>query len=207
MGAKARLLIAVLLFLLLVSIGLESNRRSSEGVSSRKSELCHGTERDGSYFRQLVATPDATREFNDALVSEYKASQKTASQSAVEGVMQTIDDIVFCQNAGNFAAVAASFSDQYWISEMNGFPAKADEFAAMAEATASPPTELMEHRSSFSDARVLTDGRVAGFLRWDSRNLDDTQLVAFRLVDAVWLIDEVVFVNEPDLFGTPEISN
>ena len=99
------------------------------------------------------------------------------------------------------------FTDHYWTSELNGLSAKADEFAAMAGATPSHPPELMEHRASFGDARVLADGRVAGFLRWDGRRLDDTQLVAFRMVDQVWQINEVAFVNEPEVFRTPQTKN
>jgi hypothetical protein len=207
MRAKAKLLIAALFFLLLASVGLRFERGSFGAVSITESEPCRIEERDSSYFLQVLATPAAVKDTNYSLLREYLSSSKTASQADVEGIMQTIDEIVSCQNEGNFAAVAALFSDQYWISEMTGVPAKADEFAAMADATPTPPTEPMEHEASFSDARALTDGRVAGFLRWDGRRLDDTQLVAFRWVDGVWLIDEVVFVGEQEVFATPQKSN
>ncbi|CAN5878637.1 hypothetical protein BH24CHL4_BH24CHL4_23710 [soil metagenome] len=120
---------------------------------------------------------------------------------------QTVHHIVSCQDEGKFAAVAALFSDQYWASEMDGLPIKTAELATMTDAIPNPPAEQIEQRASFSDARVLADGRIAGFLRWDGRRFDDTQLVAFRLVDQVWQINEVEFVNEPEVFRTPQTKN
>lgn len=125
--------------------------------------------------------------------------------------MATIDLAVSCFNAGDFARSSALFTDSYWRREIGELAVKADSFARQVTGPVVPPSEQMEHRASLSDARLLTDGRIAGVFRWDQRQLDEGQLVAFLEVDGRWLFDEVIFIDEAELYrlpvATPEVAS
>lgn len=156
-----------------------------------------------SYFRNLLVESKATPIANSSLLVEFRESNEPASGDNVGAIMQTLRQVIACHNLGDFAAVATMFTDRYWIAEMEGNPVKADEFSALAAAPPMPPDELMEQRSRFSDARILPDGRIAGFLRWDYTVVENVQLVAFGLVEDIWRIDEVLFVEETAVFSSP----
>jgi len=180
----------------------QSDVRSASVTPAAGASQCIGPARTSDFFVALPNTP-LSAITTDSLVSAFNATSVLPPSADVEAIMRTVSAVIACQNEGDFGRLSALFTDAYWLIEVGGRSISAKDFAQQAKASPTAPSEQMELRASFGDARLLEDGRIAGFLRWDQRQADDVQLVAFLQVDGVWRIDQVVFTDELQVRGTP----
>lgn len=197
----ALLLIAFVIGTSPQDLGAEVDRLPASPRSDTTDE-CTGPQRDSAFFLSLAETPVATS-VDSQLIRDYRQSEVAAPQKDVELIMSSLVAVVSCHNAGDFSRTAALFSDRYWTAEVGGNRQKGEQLALSVSGATTTPDRKMEYRMSFSDARVLPDGRIAGFLRWDARDLKSTQLVSFINHREQWIIDQVVFATEMEVLGTP----
>lgn len=201
----------VLLLVLAVfpSRGTEAGRTSqySDSVPSSPQATtgeCDVTPRSSKFFDDLVTTE--REPVSSPSSSPRQGTLPTGSpvpEELILAITRTMEQIIACSNAGDFARVATLFTDDYWRREARS-PAVGQSFA---DAVATPPTRVpaaeREELVAIRDVRLLADGRVgAVVVLSNARDADpDPDVVIFEKVGEAWLVDEVI--AGIDTAGTP----
>jgi hypothetical protein len=137
------------------------------------------------------------------VIGAYRSSSELPVVADLDAVNGTLELLVQCANEGDFAKVASLFSQDFWLEEVGGNPFRASYFARQVAASPSPPAEQIDPQFSFDDARLMADGRIAGVWRWAGSGPNDAELLVLVRWEQRWLIDQVVFVDDPGVLATP----
>lgn len=182
---------------------------------------CRVEPRDIAFFQQFVATPDAmgspagvaspAAEGTPADMAAFQMPEgEPADRATRAAVLDTVRQAAACINAGNFLALFALYTDDYFhrTAEAEG-PLTEEDFAFFAAEPEPLPAGGQVAILGVLDIRVLPDGRVAVLVDY----LDPFEgtpfpaRILFILVeqDGRWLIDEEIELGpiEPSQVGTP----
>ena len=175
---------------------------------------CTVAPRDIAFFEQFVGTPAAASPAAagtpvDAATFRMPEGEPAARAMRV-GVLDTVRQVAACLNAGNFLALAALFTDDFWrrTAETEG-PLAAEDLASFATTPEPQPAGSQAAILAILDVRALPDGRAAVLVDYFDPFEEPPGPARFLLImveqDGRWLIDEEVVLGpiDPAQIGTP----
>ena len=170
------------------------------------SEPCRVVPRSAAFFQELATTAAARPPSPTASPAPLILPEgDPVTAETVVAITATMEAVVACSNAGDFARTAALFTDDFWRREVRF----AGAAVSVANTVASPPapvsTEQRERLVDIWGERILPDGRVGALvvLSRPSDAVTDADFVVFEKVNDRWLVDEVI-TGIAEVRGTPE---
>ena len=179
--------------------------------------LCTVEPRPIAFFAQFAGTPTAEQAAQQTAmevatpVTAFQLPEgEPADPETVAGVLDTLQRLGACLNAGALLSYAALFTDDYWQREIAQFgPPPAEELAFLSGTPQALPAEARVGLLAILDVRELPNGRVAGLFDVTDPFETPPGPARFSWVfveqDGRWLIDEQVMLGPiaADQVGTP----
>jgi hypothetical protein len=188
------------------------------GFAAPDPSECTVEPRPMSFFEQFIGTPTAAQQAAMGAMEEATPDPgfrmpegEPADQATVDAVLQTVQQLGACINAGDFfGRFAALFTENYFRREFERFGPIPEEEREFMAATPEPlPAENRVALLAIVDVRTLPDGRVAGLFDVQDPFAEPPGPSRFYWEfvqeDGRWLIDEQIMLGpvEPDHIGTP----
>jgi len=157
---------------------------------------CRTAPRTDQFFRRLTLAPAVAPGTAEASPPPFAMPRgRLADPATATAIVATVEQIVACFNAGDFARLSALFTDDYWRREVDALAEKADEFAG---AVAAPPAPVApgsrERLIEVRQIEILADGRVGALVVFSNPKdtAPDPDFLYFVQTEGRWLVDEVV---------------
>jgi hypothetical protein len=170
---------------------------------------CRVEPRPIDFFRQFVGTPTAD-EASPVPAAFQMPEGEPADRATRSGVLDTVRQVGACINAGNYLALYALFTDDYFTRAVEAEGPLSEDELTFFSATPEPmPAGSQAALLAILDVRVLPDGRAAVLIDVFTPFQDPPGPVRVLYVmveqDGRWLIDEEILVGpiDPEQVGTP----
>jgi hypothetical protein len=180
----------------------DSDALSSKGCTVQpRTEEQHALQGPANVKAILEATEFATapnqREVMvPAMAATVLPTGEPTSAEVLAGIESTLQELVSCLNAGDFARVDALYSDD---SFRRAYGHRSDISPATTTAV---PSEDPVPVPSILESHILPDSRIGVLLAHDVNGFGLQEYLIFVKQADLWLVDEQVFVA-PDASGSP----